>query len=151
MVVTNRAPLIAAILLLLLPVVYVVSYVLLVWPDGERFQLADSRSDFPTYRYGTETWAGTLFWPLEQIDRTLRPRAWSQLTAAEQVERFDREAIVVRGHGILGDTPSAGRAGRAAMNENFEVGRTVLFVIGLLVILVPGLFLGGSYWLRRIR
>lgn len=37
------------------------------------------------------------------------------------------------------------------MNENFEVGRTVLFVIGLLVILVPGLFLGWGYWLRRIR
>ena len=37
------------------------------------------------------------------------------------------------------------------MNENFEVGRTVLFVIGLLVVLVPGLFLGGSYWLRKIR
>ena len=115
-VVTNRAPLIAAILLLLLPVVYVGSYLVLVWPDGERFQMADSRSDFPTYRYGTETWAATMFWPLEQIDRTLRPRAWSQLTAAEiaeQVERFDREAIVVRGHGILGDTPGAGRAGRS--------------------------------------
>lgn len=113
---TNRAPLIAANVLLLLPVVYVVSYFLLVWPDGERFRWADSRSDFPTYRYGTETWAGTMFWPLEQIERTLRPRAWPQLTAAEmaeQVERFDREAIVVRGHGILGDTPSAGRAGRS--------------------------------------
>jgi hypothetical protein len=72
----SRAPLIVAIVLLLVPVLYVGSYLLLVWPDQERLDWADSRSDFPTYRYGTESWAGRLFWPLEQIDRKVRPGAW---------------------------------------------------------------------------
>jgi hypothetical protein len=69
------APIIAAVLLLL-PVLYLVSYLLLVWPDGERLRWADSRSDFETYRYGTESWAPTFYWPLEQIDRKIRPNAW---------------------------------------------------------------------------
>lgn len=73
---TNRVPLIAAIILLLLPVLYVASYLVLVWPDGERVEFADSRSDFPTYRFGAHAWGGTVYWPLEQIDRKARPGAW---------------------------------------------------------------------------
>jgi hypothetical protein len=69
------APILVTVLLLLL-VLYVGSYLALVWPDGERFNWADSRTDFPTYRYGTQSWAGSVYWPLEQIDRKVRPGAW---------------------------------------------------------------------------
>jgi hypothetical protein len=72
----QAAPIIAA-LLLLLPLLYVGSYLLLVWPDGERFDMADSRSDFATYRHGAEAWAGRLYWPLEQMDRRVRPKKWA--------------------------------------------------------------------------
>jgi hypothetical protein len=72
----SRAPLIIAIVLLVLPILYVVSYLALVWPDAERLLWADSRSDFPTYRYETETWACYVYWPLEQLDRNVRPGAW---------------------------------------------------------------------------
>ena len=69
----SRAPLIVAIVLLLLPVVYVGSYLALVKPytgaylDG--FPLA------PSYRWGGYL-AARFFWPLEQIDRKLRPHTW---------------------------------------------------------------------------
>jgi hypothetical protein len=72
----HASPIVAA-LLLLLPLLYVGSYLLLVWPDGERFQRADSRSDFPTYQYGTGAWASRLYWPLEQLDRRARPGQWA--------------------------------------------------------------------------
>ena len=74
---SKRAPLIVAIVLLLLPMLYVGSYLVLVWPDGERLNFADSRSDFPTYRCETESWARRVYWPLEQVDRKIRPNAWS--------------------------------------------------------------------------
>ena len=74
----HAAPIIAAILLLL-PVLYLASYLALVWPDGERLNFADSRSDFPTYRYGTESWACRFYWPLEQIDRKMRPGSWADI------------------------------------------------------------------------
>ena len=70
------APIIAA-LLILLPLLYVGTYLLLVRPDGERFNMADSRSDFPTYRHGSEAWASRVYWPLEQIDRRVRPKKWA--------------------------------------------------------------------------
>jgi hypothetical protein len=73
---TSRSGPIIAAVLLLLPVLYLGSYLALVWPDAERFNWADSRSDFPTYRYGTESWAGQFYWPLEQLDRRVRPGAW---------------------------------------------------------------------------
>ena len=72
----NAAPIIAFIVLLLL-MLYLTGYFILVWPDQERFNFADSRSDFPTYRFGTESWAGKVYWPLERIDRKLRPNAWA--------------------------------------------------------------------------
>ncbi len=72
----SRAPLFIAVVLLILPLLYLGSYLLLVWPDGERFNFADSSSDFPTYRYGSESWAAVLYWPLEKIDRKLRPDSW---------------------------------------------------------------------------
>jgi hypothetical protein len=73
----HAAPIIAAVLLRL-PVLYVGSYLALVTPDnvtdyksskGGRFNFANN------YRIGSE-WCDRIFWPLEQIDRKLRPKAW---------------------------------------------------------------------------
>ncbi|QDU28522.1 hypothetical protein ETAA8_36240 [Anatilimnocola aggregata] len=82
---TNRAPLIVAIVLLLLPVLYVGSYLALVVPggiprvgvsnvDGRMFRQISREHD---YRIDSEL-ASWLFWPLEQIDRKMRPEAWEQ-------------------------------------------------------------------------
>jgi hypothetical protein len=70
--VTNRAPLIIAIVLLLLPVVYVGSYLALVKPPGP-FP-SDNRT---SYRVDSR-WLVTVFWPLEQIDRKMRTGAWGE-------------------------------------------------------------------------
>ena len=76
---STAAPVIVAVLLLL-PLLYVGSYLLLVWPDGLRYHSQDSRWEvFAKYRYGTEAWAGWVYWPLEQIDRKLRPDEWYDL------------------------------------------------------------------------
>jgi hypothetical protein len=73
----KRTPLFIAIILLLLPVLYVGSYLGLVERvyfsatyNGEEgiFVAAD-------YRLGG-SFAACVFWPLLQIDQTLRPGAW---------------------------------------------------------------------------
>lgn len=80
----SRAPLIVAIVLLLLPVMYVGSYLALVVPRGTRarYPINDPRQPgvrsvgYPThYRRGHHL-SERLFWPLEQIDRKVRPGAW---------------------------------------------------------------------------
>ena len=78
----HTAPIIAAILLLL-PVLYVGSYLALVVPPGRYVSRtvgsANNRPSteifFEKYRFGGE-WARWFYWPLEQIDRKVRPRAW---------------------------------------------------------------------------
>jgi hypothetical protein len=67
----SRAPLFVAIVLLVLPVLYVVSYLALVKPRGV---LANAGSA-GCYRIGGE-FSATLYWPLEKVDRQLRPRDW---------------------------------------------------------------------------
>jgi hypothetical protein len=63
-----RAPLITAIVLLLLPVLYVVTYFANVLPwDDDILQ--------HPYRCG-DVWAATVYWPLEQFDRKVRPGSW---------------------------------------------------------------------------
>ncbi len=69
----NRAPLIVAIVLLLLPVLYVGSYLALVTP-GPRFGWGSAV--YPIYRVA-DGFCIRFFWPLEQIDRTVRPGAWT--------------------------------------------------------------------------
>ncbi|WP_425617246.1 hypothetical protein NA78x_000919 [Anatilimnocola sp. NA78] len=70
---TTRAPLIIAIVLLLLPVLYVGTYLAMVKPrSGGDILLNMIKSD---YRSGGD-WESTVFWPLEQIDRRLRPETW---------------------------------------------------------------------------
>jgi hypothetical protein len=72
------APIIAA-LLLLLPVLYVGSYLALIVP--ERFVTALAAGVIETdvraeYRLGGDIAKG-FFWPLEKIDRKVRLRVWN--------------------------------------------------------------------------
>lgn len=74
---TNRAPLNTAIVLLSLPVPYVGSYFALVmpaeeWPRGRYNEFVHR----PIYRVGGD-WAKFTYWPLEKIDRKVRPKAWT--------------------------------------------------------------------------
>lgn len=80
----NRAPLIVVIVLLLLPVLYLVSYLALVVPRGTKatYPIRDpSRPGIRAFHYPTHYRRGHhvsewFFWPLEQIDRKVRPNAW---------------------------------------------------------------------------
>jgi hypothetical protein len=87
----HAAPIIAA-FLLLLPVLYVGSYLLLVVPKGRVTGMRQATAlehqealcnpgqnlfvlDKHHYRYGRR-WSACFFWPLEQIDRKVRLEAW---------------------------------------------------------------------------
>jgi hypothetical protein len=74
----HAAPIVAAILLLL-PVLYVGSYLALVVPGGiaERGtgRFSGVISFDKHYRFAN-TEAKFIYWPLEQIDRKVRPGAW---------------------------------------------------------------------------
>jgi hypothetical protein len=76
----HAAPIIAAILLLL-PVLYVGSYLALVTPGGTAVgSIKINYVPYPVidhYRAGGDI-SGAIFWPLEQIDRKVRPGAWEQ-------------------------------------------------------------------------
>lgn len=90
----SRAPLIVAIVLLLLPVLYVGSYLALVRPycvvTGYEQTGRYMNVDAIHYRWGGER-AAAVFWPLEQIDRKMRPGAWEPVIPfihAESPMRF---------------------------------------------------------------
>jgi len=74
---TNRAPLIVAVVLLLLPVLYVGSYLALVVPESEWLFTVpeDVFSEPRRYRIGS-TYAELCFWPVHRIDVQLRPTTW---------------------------------------------------------------------------
>ncbi|QDU29091.1 hypothetical protein ETAA8_41980 [Anatilimnocola aggregata] len=70
---TNRAPLIVAIVLLLLPVLYVGSYFALL-SEGPKLRMTSSGFCAHVGKYRVaEPWCRCVFWPLEQIDRMIRP------------------------------------------------------------------------------
>jgi hypothetical protein len=69
----HAAPIIAAILLLL-PVLYVGSYLVMVDPMTLRVTSGGTVTDV-NYRDGGR-FAECFFWPLEQVDRKVRPGAW---------------------------------------------------------------------------
>jgi hypothetical protein len=86
----SRAPVIVAIVLLLLPVLYVGSYFALVMPKGVRifgelppiplvefgtWNAVQRPSYREHYRLGGKV-SARIFWPLEQVDRKLRPEHW---------------------------------------------------------------------------
>lgn len=79
----SRGPLIFAIALFLLPLLYAGSNFVLVLPQGKLVSKPVIGSRFPGlfttyrthYRWGHEL-PTTIFWPLEQMDRNLRSSAW---------------------------------------------------------------------------
>lgn len=71
---TSRAPLIAAVVLLLLPVSYFGSYFALVLPSGF-YARRGSQPYRCHYRLDLKG-AERIYWPVERIDRRLRPAAW---------------------------------------------------------------------------
>jgi hypothetical protein len=77
---TSRAtPLVVALLLILPLILYVGSYLALVVPEGFIVQKQAGGFTFHVslhYRWGGESTAPRVFWPLEQLDRTLRPGRW---------------------------------------------------------------------------
>lgn len=78
----SHAPLIVSIVLLVLPMLYVGSYLALVVPGSVLVPVTGriGKSGFLVrwYRYGGD-WADRAFWPLEQMDRKARPTAWKEV------------------------------------------------------------------------
>jgi hypothetical protein len=74
----SSAPIIAAVLLLL-PVLYAGSYLALVTPGRQQFvDFGPPIGEVPSpadYRVAANS-CHRLFWPLEQIDRRVRPGVW---------------------------------------------------------------------------
>ena len=71
---SHRAPLIVAIALLVLPVLYVGSYLALL-QEIETWSTPQGVMREPRYRV-SGPWIADFFWPLEQIDRKVRLGAW---------------------------------------------------------------------------
>jgi hypothetical protein len=76
----SAAPIIAAVLLLV-PVLYVGSHLALVVPQGRLVSRPTLPHESPYPPYNTYyrvdgDWSRGVFWPLEQIDRLMRPGAW---------------------------------------------------------------------------
>jgi hypothetical protein len=101
----SRTPLIVAIVLLLLPVLYVGSYLALVSPSEARADEVTYSNTGEHYSHGYRNggnWAWRLFWPLEQIDRKVRPGAW-EVTPLEPPFSFVPERTIKGG--VLRDKP----------------------------------------------
>jgi len=76
MIPTRSAVPIFAAVLLLLPLLYVGSYLSLVVPGGDYLEpTAGAWADVRFYRAG-EGLSEWFFWPLEQIDRMVRQERW---------------------------------------------------------------------------
>jgi hypothetical protein len=73
----HAGPIFAAVLLLL-PVMYLGSYLALVNPPP-RAVLSKTRSVYITNYRVDGHWPPYLYWPLEKVDRKLRPKEWNQL------------------------------------------------------------------------
>lgn len=73
----SRAPLSIAIVLLLL-LLYVGSYLVLVTPSGYTITTGYvGKIRWPKHYRVAESWCEKAFWPLEQLDRQVRPSAWT--------------------------------------------------------------------------
>lgn len=77
---TNRELLILAVLLLLLPLLYVGSYLAVVFPCDDAHDCYRLNAARLVYVY----------WPLEQLDRRLRPRDWQRIRVV--LDDFDENA-----------------------------------------------------------
>jgi hypothetical protein len=85
----SRARFIVAIVCLILPVLYVGGDYGLVNPDAPSFCVGPRTAP---YRFSPRI-AGTLFWPIEQAVRRLRPRAWEDSWA--KLARLIEETVEV--------------------------------------------------------
>ncbi|WP_254511668.1 hypothetical protein [Anatilimnocola floriformis] len=83
----SRAPLIAAILLLILPPLYVGSYLALVVPDDQFVVRAEMGIRWSGNYGGGGDFAAKFFWPLEKIDRQIRRDRWGP---SEPLKASDR-------------------------------------------------------------
>jgi len=82
--------LILAIALLLLPILYVGSYCALVTPRLDEWASTNTGLEkIIPYRAGGKV-SAVVFWPLEQIDRRLRPIAWETLYFGEDGQSSGR-------------------------------------------------------------
>jgi hypothetical protein len=79
----TRGPLVVAIVLLLLPMLYLASYLLLVQPGGTLTWTTQVTHTNNIIQTGSKTHylrggrvSEVVFLPLEQIDRKVRPLAW---------------------------------------------------------------------------
>lgn len=91
----NRVPLILAIVLLCLPLLYVASYLGLVTPTGTlvpdpvqpapEFGEMSQRKPYRIFSAACEQ----IFWPLERMDRTLRPAAWEHWLVVPPLDTWD--------------------------------------------------------------
>jgi hypothetical protein len=92
----SRAPLIIAIVLLLLPVLYVGSYLALVRPNCRVIHGSITSNDSAVivehYRLRGRIY-GWVFWPLEQLDRKARPAAWNRLFSHYGDDGYERIGI----------------------------------------------------------
>ncbi|WP_254508486.1 hypothetical protein [Anatilimnocola floriformis] len=90
----SRTPLIVAIVLLLLPVLNVGSYFALVVPQGfvRPYPAGKIGQQFSEqYRYG-DMLSERFFWPLESIDRKLRPGAWKDSGSFRELRASYRQS-----------------------------------------------------------
>jgi hypothetical protein len=76
----SRTPLITALVLFLLPVIYVGSYLALVDPPGNSYTASNRKiwrqANYHLRGRTVNNAAERIFWPLEQVDYKLRPKAW---------------------------------------------------------------------------
>ena len=94
----SRAPLMIAIVLLVLPLLYVGSYLIAVRSAKEAaaVNLLVLKGESPEYyRFGGE-WSPRIYRPLEWIDRRLRPGLWAQLDPV-RIQIFLTEPIFING------------------------------------------------------
>ena len=76
----RKSPLwIVVVMLVLVPILYVGSYLAMVLPSGILVPVADQRGsyDIRHYRLGGD-YAEAIYWPLEQLDRRVRPHSWRE-------------------------------------------------------------------------
>ena len=84
----NSGPLFAALVLLLCVPVYFVSYLALVVPAGVEISLpapAPPVWKINHYRLAPDQ-AAVVYWPLEQVDRRIRPAAWEVVQVSEWID-----------------------------------------------------------------
>lgn len=95
---TSAVPFVAAVLLLI-PVIYVGCYLSLVKPGGIFIPLGNGDLRYcGDYVYAADQ-ARIVFFPLEQIDRKLRPAAWENILTRETLLPF----LQSRSQAVLGN------------------------------------------------